>query len=196
MPREERPLLAARRLPTIPVARHPLGRQPFVPLPVAGTQLSGPPSLLAEKASCRRNTMSAAGHSNTGPRTQPQTIALAFGAIYLLVGIVGFFITGFDNFFGHQDETLLVFHVNPAHNIVHILIGVAGLLLARTLAGARTYGWLLAAGYGAAFLYGLFAVGADWDFLNLNWADNILHLATAIVGVVIAKMPARSDSRV
>ena len=73
---------------------------------------------------------------------------------------------------------------------------VRALLLARTLEGARTYGWLLAAGYGAAFLYGLFAVGADWDFLNLNWADNILHLATAIVGVVIAKMPARSDSRV
>ena len=129
-------------------------------------------------------------------RTLPQTIALAFGAIYLLVGIVGFFITGFDNFFGHTDETLIVFDINPAHNVVHILIGVAGLLLSRTLAGARTYGWLLAAGYGAAFLYGVFAVGQDWDFLNLNWADNILHLATAAVGVVIAKMPARSASRV
>ena len=140
--------------------------------------------------------MSAAGHSDTGARTLPQTIALAFGAIYLLVGIVGFFVTGFDNFFGHTDETLLVFDINPAHNIVHILIGVAGLLLARTLEGARTYGWLLAAGYGAAFLYGVFAVGQDWDFLNLNWADNVLHLATAIVGVVIAKMPARTASRV
>ncbi len=140
--------------------------------------------------------MSASGHSNTGARTLPQTLALAFGAIYLLVGIVGFFITGFDNFFGHTDETLIIFDINPAHNVVHILIGVAGLLLARTLQGARTYGWLLAVGYGAAFLYGLFAVGADWDFLNLNWADNILHIATAIVGVVIAQMPARSDSRV
>ncbi|TFV71281.1 DUF4383 domain-containing protein [Blastococcus sp. CT_GayMR19] len=141
--------------------------------------------------------MSAAGHSATGDRTLPQTIALAFGAIYLLVGIVGFFITGFDDFFGHDpDKTLIVFDINGMHNVVHILIGVAGLLLARTLEGARTYGWLLAAGYGAAFLYGLFAVGQDWDFLNLNWADNILHLATAIVGVVIAKMPARSGTRV
>src|SRR5688500_2949817 len=137
-----------------------------------------------------------AAPGNNGVRTLPQTLSLAFGAIYLLVGIVGFFITGFDDFFGHTDETLIVFDINPAHNIVHILIGVAGLALARTLSGARTYGWLLAVGYGAAFLYGLFAVNADWDFLNLNWADNILHLATAIVGVVIAKMPARSDSRV
>ena len=141
--------------------------------------------------------MSGIGHSNTGARTLPQTIALAFGAIYLLIGIVGFFITGFGDFFAHDpSKTLIVFDINGAHNVVHILIGVAGLLLARTLAGARTYGWLLAAGYGAAFLYGVFAVGQDWDFLNLNWADNVLHLATAVVGVVIAKMPARSDSRV
>jgi Domain of unknown function (DUF4383) len=141
--------------------------------------------------------MSAAGHSNTGARTLPQTIALAFGAIYLLIGIVGFFITGFGDFFAHDPEkTLIIFDINGAHNVVHILIGVAGLLLARTLEGARTYGWLLAVGYGAAFLYGVFAVGQDWDFLNLNWADNVLHLATAIIGVVIAKMPARSDSRV
>ena len=138
----------------------------------------------------------AATAGNTESKTVPEILSLAFGAVYVLVGIVGFFITGFDDFFGHTDETLIVFDINPAHNIVHILIGVAGLLLSRTLAGARTYGWLLAAGYGAAFLYGVFAVGQDWDFLNLNWADNILHLATAVVGVVIAKMPARSDSRV
>ena len=138
-----------------------------------------------------------AGHSNTSAtRTLPQTIALAFGAIYLLIGVVGFFITG-SNIFGKDPaDTLIIFDINGAHNVVHILIGVAGLLLARTLEGARTYGWLLAVGYGAAFLYGVFAVGQDWDFLNLNWADNILHLATAVVGVVIAKMPARRDSRV
>ena len=43
--------------------------------------------------------------------------------------------------------------------------------------GARTYGWLLAVGYGAAFIYGLLAVGEDWDFLNINAADNVLHVA-------------------
>jgi hypothetical protein len=140
--------------------------------------------------------MSGTGHSTTGGRTLPETLSLAFGAVYLLIGIVGFFVTGFSNFVGQDAGTLIIFDVNPLHNIVHILIGVAGLVLGRTLSGARTYGWLLAAGYGLAFLYGVFAVGQDWDILNLNWADNILHLATAIVGVVIAKMPARSGSRV
>ena len=134
-----------------------------------------------------------AGNTGTGARPWPQQLALAFGVIYLLVGIVGFFITGFGDFFGNangmpmeHDETLLGFMINPMHNVVHILIGVAGIALSRTLRGARTYGWLLAVGYGAAFVYGLIAIDEDWDFLNLNWADNVLHLGTALVGLVIA----------
>ena len=62
----------------------------------------------------------------------------------------------------------------------------------RTLAGARTFGWLLAVGYGAAFIYGLLAVGEDWDFLNINAADNVLHILSALVGLVIALMPVRT----
>ncbi|MGY1670623.1 DUF4383 domain-containing protein [Geodermatophilus sp. SYSU D00710] len=130
---------------------------------------------------------------NTGARrgtTWPQTLALVFGVVYLLVGIVGFFITGFDAFADNtQDEMLLIFMINPLHNIVHIVIGLAGIALSRTLAGARTYGWLLAIGYGAAFVYGLIAIGEDWDFLNINGADNVLHIATAVVGLVMALGP-------
>ena len=134
-----------------------------------------------------------AGDTNTGARTWPQLLALIIGAVYLLVGIVGFFVTGFDDFFGHDtNETVLGFEVNPFHNVVHILIGAAGLALARTLAGARTYGWLLAVGYGATFVYGLFAVGQTWDFLSLNWADNWLHLVSALAGLAIALGPVRN----
>jgi hypothetical protein len=138
--------------------------------------------------------MSAADRTGAGRRamTWPQVLALLIGAVYTLVGIVGFFITGFDDFFGHAGESLLGFMINPFHNVVHIVIGVAGLLLARTLAGARAYGWLLTLGYGAAFIYGLFAVGEEWDFLNLNWADNWLHLVSAIAGLAIAVGPVRS----
>ena len=129
--------------------------------------------------------------TGTGSRTLPQTLSLVFGIVYLLVGIVGFFVTGFDDFASPSDKTLLIFDINPLHNIVHIVIGLAGIALAKTLASARTYGWLLAVGYGAAFIYGLIAAGKDWDFLNINGADNVLHLLTAIVGLVIALMPVR-----
>ena len=135
------------------------------------------------------------GNTGTGrgAMTWPQMLALAFGAIYLLVGVVGFFITGFGNFFAHDtNQTLLGFEINGMHNVVHIVVGVAGLLLGRTLAGARTYGWLLAIGYGAAFVYGLIAIGKTWDFLSINAADNVLHLLTAIVGLAIALGPVRN----
>ncbi len=130
--------------------------------------------------------MAATNRGTGAGRPWPQTLGLAFGAIYLLVGIVGFFVTGFDNFAGNeQDEMLLFFMINPLHNIVHILIGVLGLALSRTLSGAKTFGLLLAVGYGLAFVYGVIAVGKDWDILNINWADNILHILSAVVGGAI-----------
>jgi hypothetical protein len=134
-----------------------------------------------------------ADNTATGTRPWPQVLALVFGAVYLLVGIIGFFVTGFDNFAGNEQHEMLIglFMINPLHNIAHILVGVVGLLLARTLAGARTYGWLLAGLYAALFVYGLIAVGKDWDFLNINAADNVLHIATALVGLVIALAPVR-----
>jgi len=136
----------------------------------------------------------AAGHTGADRRgmTWPQALALAFGVIYLLVGIVGFFITGFSDFFAHNtEEKLLIFEINGMHNVVHIVVGLAGIALSRTLAGARTYGWLLAIGYGAAFVYGLVAIGKDWDFLSINGADNVLHLLTAVVGLAMALGPVR-----
>ncbi len=139
--------------------------------------------------------MATSGKTGAGREamTWPQTLSLALGAVYLLIGIIGFFVTGFDDFFAHDTgESLLGFEINGFHNVVHIVIGIAGLLLARTLAGARTYGWLLAVGYGAVFVYGLFAVNADWDFLSLNWADNILHVVTALAGLAIALGPVRT----
>lgn len=132
--------------------------------------------------------MSAQRNARTGPSgiAWPRAVALAFGAVYTVVGVVGFFLTGFDDFFGHTGEELVGFEINPFHNLVHLAIGVAGLLLARTLAGARTYGWLLGVGFGAAFVYGLLAVDASWDFLAINWADNVLHAISAAIGFAIA----------
>jgi hypothetical protein len=129
-------------------------------------------------------------------RHPAQLLALAIGAVYTLIGVAGFFVTGFDNFAAETDKTLLGFEVNPLHNIVHLAIGLAGLALWRRLDTARTYGWLLAAGYGLAFIYGLFAAGnRDINFLSLNSADNILHLVSALAGVAIALWPAQRTAR-
>jgi hypothetical protein len=131
----------------------------------------------------------------TGPTTPArhpsQLLALVIGAVYTLVGVTGFFVTGLDNFASETNKTLAGFEINPLHNLVHLAIGLAGLAMWRRLDTAKTYGWLLAAGYGLAFLYGLFAAGnSDINFLSLNGADNGLHLVSAVAGVAIALWPA------
>ena len=139
--------------------------------------------------------MAASAGNNVAGRgkTVPEILALAFGAVYLLVGIVGFFVTGFDHFADNSQHEMLLglFMINPLHNVAHILVGIAGLAMARTLAGARSYGWLLAVLYAALFVYGLIAVNASWDFLDINAGDNVLHILTALVGLAIALIPVR-----
>jgi len=130
-------------------------------------------------------------------RAPYQWLALVIGAVYLLIGIIGFFVTGFDGFTEHnEDMTLLGFAINPLHNIVHLIIGALGVVLWATRRGARAYGWILAIGYGAASIYGLIVVdNPDADVLNINTADNVLHIVSALAGLAVALWPDRSRTR-
>ena len=132
----------------------------------------------------------------TSGRTNVQKAALAFGVVFLLVGVMGFIpgvTTNYDqlSFAGHHSEALLlgVFQVSALHNIVHLLFGIAGLVLARSVSGARNY--LIWGGvvYALLLVYGLF-IGHDSaaNFVPLNTADNWLHafLAVAMIGAGIA----------
>lgn len=126
-------------------------------------------------------------------RHPAQYLTLVVGVAFVGAGIAGFFVTGFDGWIDRDTgQTLVGLEINPAHNVVHLVIGLAGLALWWTLAGARTYGLLLFLGYGAAFVYGLFAVDdLDINYLSLNTADNWFHLGSALVGLVIAALPPR-----
>jgi ABC-type transport system involved in multi-copper enzyme maturation permease subunit len=137
----------------------------------------------------------AAGRTGTASRGVHQYLALAIGAVYLLVGLAGFLVTGFDGFAEHDHErTLLGFAVNPLHNIVHLLIGALGLSLWRTSDRARTFGWILFVVYGLTFVYGLLVAGNDEaNVLNINGADNGLHILSALAGLAIALWPRHRD---
>lgn len=137
-------------------------------------------------------TGSTATTDRTG-RTPSQYLALIVGLAFTVAGIAGFFVTGFEDFVATDtDQYLLGLEINPLHNVVHLVIGLAGLALAVSPGGARTYGVLLFVGYAATFVYGLFAVeNEDINFLSLNTADNWFHLGSALVGLVIAVLPGR-----
>ncbi|UOD80742.1 DUF4383 domain-containing protein [Paenarthrobacter ureafaciens] len=121
-------------------------------------------------------------------RTTIQRAAQIVGVVFLLVGILGFIpgITsnyGTMQFAGHTSEALLlgIFQVSILHNIVHLLFGAAGLLMAKTPGQARNY--LVGGGiiYLVLWIYGLL-IGQDStaNFVPLNSADNWLHLILGI----------------
>jgi Domain of unknown function (DUF4383) len=121
-------------------------------------------------------------------RTAVQKAALAVGIVFLAVGVLGF-IPGITthyssmSFWSHHSDAMLlgIFQVSILHNIVHLLFGVAGLALARTVSGARNY--LVWGGviYLVLFVYGLI-VGqrSAANFVPVNPADDILHLLLGV----------------
>jgi hypothetical protein len=115
-------------------------------------------------------------------------VAAVFGVVYLLVGLLGFVVTGFDKFAATDDkESLLGFQLNPLHNIVHLLIGALLLTAAlRTISVAKGANGLVGAVYLVVGIIGLFILDSSANILSLNGADNVLHLASALVLLGVA----------
>jgi hypothetical protein len=117
-------------------------------------------------------------------RSMLQNAALLVGIVFLLVGILGF-IPGITedapgSFAGEDsDGSLLgVFQTSVLHNLVHLLFGVAGILLSRTWEGASNF--LL---WGGVAYLGLFLVGllGAMDWLPADDTDDWLHLALGLL---------------
>ncbi|MGO3886059.1 MAG: DUF4383 domain-containing protein [Mycetocola sp.] len=110
-------------------------------------------------------------------------VASVFGAVYVLVGLLGFAVTGGVGFFSTSGGLLLgIFEVNPLHNVAHLLIG--GALLIAGLASAtaaKTVNTVVGAAYLLLGIVGFFLVGTAANVLALNTFDHILHLASALV---------------
>jgi hypothetical protein len=122
-------------------------------------------------------------------------IATAFGAVYLLVGLVGFAVTAGIGFFSTEGANLIIFEVNPLHNVIHLAIGAALLYAGlRNVQAARTINTGVGAVYLLVGVVGLFLLTSPLNIIALNGADNVLHLASAVlllgVGLSVEKSPA------
>ncbi|UKA68529.1 DUF4383 domain-containing protein [Arthrobacter sp. FW306-05-C] len=141
------------------------------------------------------------GASAQRHRTPIELTALTAGAVFVLVGILGFIpgiTTNYSQmtYAGHDSGAMLlgIFQVSILHNVVHLLLGAAGLLMARTDVQSKYY--LIGGGilYLVIWLYGLFidqASGAN--FIPVNTADNWLHAALGVAMVVLGFVLGRSN---
>ncbi|WP_037679734.1 DUF4383 domain-containing protein [Streptomyces griseus] len=132
-------------------------------------------------------------------RTPVQHAALLVGAVFLLVGVLGF-IPGITTDYGSMEfasedsgaELLGIFQVSVLHNLVHLAFGVAGVAMARTASLAGTF--LLAGGavYLVLWLYGLII---DHDgganFVPFSTADDWLHFFLGIGMVALGVLLSR-----
>lgn len=115
----------------------------------------------------------------TGGIHQPQQVfALAFGSALVGVGVLGFvpeFVSDGGLFVG-------VFGVNALHNLVHLATGGVGIVLGLHAGGGAMFNRLGGIGYVLVAVVGIVALALGFDlFINLNWADNALHLALGVI---------------
>ena len=131
------------------------------------------------------------------PTSPNRLVAVIFGAVYLVVGLLGFAVTGGVSFLATEGGLLLgIFMVNPAHNVAHLLIGaallVSGLASVRAAKGANT---VVGAAYLLLGIVGFFLVGTAANVLALNTFDHFLHLASALVLLAVGLSADRSAER-
>ena len=133
-------------------------------------------------------------------RTPIQLAATIVGLVFLASGVAGF-IPGITTnagdiaLYGHESPAMLlgIFQVSVLHNIIHLVFGLAGLVMAK--ASAKTY--LVGGGviYLVTWLYGVvIGPATKLNFVPLNDADNWLHLGLgagmAAVGLALGKASA------
>jgi uncharacterized protein DUF4383 len=132
-------------------------------------------------------------------RTPVQSVASVVGAVFLLVGVLGF-IPGITTHYGDLSfagrgsgaRLLGVFQVSILHNIVHVLFGVVGIALAKTADGARSF--LVGGGvvYLSVWLLGVVGAGG---WIPVNTADNWLHLTLALGMIALGVATTRRTER-
>ncbi|WAU83264.1 DUF4383 domain-containing protein [Streptomyces sp. Qhu-G9] len=140
--------------------------------------------------------------TRTATKTPVQQAAFLVGAVFLLVGILGF-VPGITTDYGTMEfashdsgaELLGIFQISVLHNLVHLAFGVAGLALARSASGANTY--LLAGGavYLVLWLYGLIIDHhSAANFVPLNTADDWLHFVLGVGMIALAVLLTRRNT--
>lgn len=114
-------------------------------------------------------------------------VALVFGIVFLLIGILGLMQAGGREMGADPAPHVLLglFPVNLLHNIVHLVFGIWGIAASRSFAGAKSFAQiagviyivLAVLGFIAPTTFGFIPIGG-----NNIWLHAVLGLALAYFG--------------
>lgn len=118
------------------------------------------------------------------------------GGFYVAIGIVGFFVTGFDNFLANTDEALLGFSVNPMHNLVHLTIGAFLIAMTTGFSTAVAEGAMMGVGlfYVTAFVIGTTAPD-NLTIISMYGAGDLENLNHIVNGILLLTVGVLSSMR-
>ncbi|MGA8518690.1 MAG: DUF4383 domain-containing protein [Pseudonocardiaceae bacterium] len=126
--------------------------------------------------------------SKPGPRTIDQKYSVLLGLVMLILGILGFILTGLANYTEMTDHSILgLFQTNGFHNTVYLILGVFWLLGAFALTPPANQGMNIAVG-GAFLLVAVLGFLGYWSLLSIPAGvngDNILDFAVALATLVV-----------
>src|SRR4051812_35795020 len=111
--------------------------------------------------------------------TPAQRFALIFGAVYVVVGLAGFAVTGLHDFTGMHHDKLVIFSVNPAHNVIHLALGLAWLAAAPHHRAAKAVNLIIGVVLALVGVRGLSGGITIWGLWGRAARDNSLPRATA-----------------
>jgi hypothetical protein len=121
-----------------------------------------------------------------------ERLAPLIGALYITIGIIGFFVTGFGNFVQQTPDKLIGFSINPMHNLVHLAIGAFLLFMCTRGSSAIAEGAVMGVGlfYITAFVIGVIAPD-NLTIISMNGAgdlENFNHIVNGILLLTIGLM--------
>lgn len=126
-------------------------------------------------------------------------VGLAFGAFYVGLGVVGFFVTGFGGALtGEHGDAILGVSINQFHNLVHIGIGSFLLIMSAQKNDAAAEGAVMGVGlfYVVAFVIGVTA-GDNLTILGMRGEGelaNVFHLLSGVPLLLIGLLSSSATS--
>lgn len=127
-----------------------------------------------------------------------QRVGPFFGLLYVTIGILGFFVTGFGNFVQNTGDTLIGFSINPMHNLVHLLIGAFLIIMSTRPNVATAEGAVMGVGlfYVVAFVIGTVAKDNLTIISMYGYGDleNFNHLFNGVALLTVGLLSSASTN--